>query len=1167
MYRHLALFTLTAAVVGVPAWAQAQILVRPLHSSFGRADVGPNGMVLTATGQSSAVGRSADDGGGSVHIGGWVSANPALADDDPFRLTDVRVSAVTPDSAVIAFQVSHDSEAVVRYGEDDNYGREVRVNRQEALRLPGLEPGELYHWRLDVTDGEGRHRGTRDLTLCTPALEELTNGLLEASYYRGRNFDELVTTRPEVGVDQPGRSDRDTDGDFRSGAGPDNFSVRWNGLFRAPEAGLYSWRTRQDDGIRLYVDGLKRIDQWREAGGTLANGASTRLDTGWHSLTVEFFNGVGPAYIRTDMRPPGGRLRTLRSDDIAYVSEDFFKPTIQPRDEEAQFECSGPDGARVQILPPEVLDCHDPNVRISSDQPDQLPLGGTRVVWTAENKLGYRTFFAEVVEIVDTVPPRIQAPAPVTVEARSPQGTVVQMPAPSALDVCDEEIDFTYEVCTDDEGAPCQACWTEDDEGQIAGARNAACNCEQTPSRFDVGVTTVTAIATDDGGNCASAAFEVNVRDTTPPTIVAGEIGPICDAAPIPLPTVRDNATAAEDIVVTCAIDDGEAGSCDGFIDLPFGGHTITYVATDEAGHRARATLEFTVGDEDPTPPTVTLLAATEGYTNGTGTVTFRIRDNCDPDPGYAFSPEGDEETEDGDEFTATYDHEGVFDVTMTADDFAGNETVITAPAFGIDRTDPTASFSGLDEPEDPEDVLTWPVFFPQDTVTFNAGARDRDGDANSGIGLLRVEMINVDTDDRRVLLDHAPEAEGVPLEGPTRLKNVACDEVLSDDDVPYCDAEGDLSMEDVPPGDYEFVVTVTDRAGNSTELRRYFVVMNWRIAMERTITLVQGLLDAGGLPDLSELFLSVIPDIGDVSLAAVSDPDLLGNALLNTSTMIAMLQFAEGEDVDTGDTRVWLNQGALDHVTRHRDEIADRVDADDSDLEAGDTHLDEAGEELAGDLFQASLISLINAFFRLEHADAPFIVETPEEAAAAAVRLQGEFAAYVAIDHAGGLDTMAEVLAIQRDITGRNLFNNALDNPNAAAANVNFLALMELLAEVSELLQAAQDDDNVWVRNWQWPVGLQVRTMAGAALGLTATELGDDIEDPQDALLAYTKDIYDDGVALIEDRLVDDALVLYVDNRCLIYEVYNHGGFDPAGIPPEGWECEDCVLTGDCEH
>jgi hypothetical protein len=268
---------------------------------------------------------------------------------------------------------------------------------------------------------------------------------------------------------------------------------------------------------------------------------------------------------------------------------------------------------------------------------------------------------------------------------------------------------------------------------------------------------------------------------------------------------------------------------------------------------------------------------------------------------------------------------------------------------------------------------------------------------------------------------------------------------------------------------------------------------------------------------------------------------------------------------VDVGDTSRWLAQGAIDDVRAHREDVAVRVQENDIDLLAADDHLLDAGDELAGESYQATVITLISAYFRLEHADAPFIVLDPQEAAQAAGRLGREFSAYLEIEHAGGQGIMAEVQAEQQIILDQNLFNNALNNPDQALANVAFLDLLVRLVELSDLLQSAQDGDNVWVRNWQWPVGLQVRVMAGVALELAAAALGDDFEDPQDSLLAETKLLYDAGIGLIDDRLVDEALVIYVDNRCVIFEVYNHSDFEPAGVPPEDWECAECVLTGDC--
>ncbi len=57
----------------------------------------------------------------------------------------------------------------------------------------------------------------------------------------------------------------------------------------------------------------------------------------------------------------------------------------------------------------------------------------------------------------------------------------------------------------------------------------------------------------------------------------------------------------------------------------------------------------------------------------------------------------------------------------------------------------------------------------------------------------------------------------------------------------------------------------------------------------------------------------------------------------------------------------------------------------------------------------------------------------------------------------------------------------------------------------------------------------------------------------------------YDEGIELLDDRLVDEALELYVDARCLVFEVYGRAGFEPRRAPPADWGCPACVATGDC--
>ncbi len=49
---------------------------------------------------------------------------------------------------------------------------------------------------------------------------------------------------------------------------PDDWSARWEGFLEAPATGMYSFVTKSDDGIRLWVNGLKLVDAWVPRGPT-----------------------------------------------------------------------------------------------------------------------------------------------------------------------------------------------------------------------------------------------------------------------------------------------------------------------------------------------------------------------------------------------------------------------------------------------------------------------------------------------------------------------------------------------------------------------------------------------------------------------------------------------------------------------------------------------------------------------------------------------------------------------------------------------------------------------------------------------------------------------------------------------------------------------------------
>ncbi|MCC7372446.1 MAG: PQQ-dependent sugar dehydrogenase [Chloroflexi bacterium] len=79
-----------------------------------------------------------------------------------------------------------------------------------------------------------------------------------------------------------------------SGIGADNFSVRWSGTHDF-DAGTYTFRVFSDDGVRLRVDGVTILDQWKSqaAGWEIQR----TLTDGPHQIEVDYYEGAAGATI------------------------------------------------------------------------------------------------------------------------------------------------------------------------------------------------------------------------------------------------------------------------------------------------------------------------------------------------------------------------------------------------------------------------------------------------------------------------------------------------------------------------------------------------------------------------------------------------------------------------------------------------------------------------------------------------------------------------------------------------------------------------------------------------------------------------------------------------------------------------------------------------------
>ncbi len=171
--------------------------------------------------------------------------------------------------------------------------------------------------------------------------------------------------------------------------------------------------------------------------------------------------------------------------------------------------------------------------------------------------------------VLDTVPPVLNLPANLTLEATSSAGAVA-----------------TYTATADDNL-----------EGSVPVSFSIPSG-----NVFPIGTTTVTATATDSGGNTATGTFTVTVRDTAGPTLnLPADITLEADgpAGAVATYTATASDTVNGDVPVTFSIPSGST--------FALGTTTVTVTATDAAGNNATGT--FTVTVRDTTNPTLTLPA------------------------------------------------------------------------------------------------------------------------------------------------------------------------------------------------------------------------------------------------------------------------------------------------------------------------------------------------------------------------------------------------------------------------------------------------------------------------------------------------------------------------------------------------------------------------------
>ena len=171
-----------------------------------------------------------------------------------------------------------------------------------------------YYYRVIGIDAAGNRFPSREVV--GSALRIGTGSGLDGAYYDTVDLSGALTMS---------RTDAVVDFNWGVGSpdallGADNFSVRWTGGVQAAVTGDFVFATNSADGVRLWVDGRRLIDNWTDHGDTLNSSPPVHLEAGRrYEIKLESYEKTGTAIVRLQWSYPGQARQVIPQSQLYPV--------------------------------------------------------------------------------------------------------------------------------------------------------------------------------------------------------------------------------------------------------------------------------------------------------------------------------------------------------------------------------------------------------------------------------------------------------------------------------------------------------------------------------------------------------------------------------------------------------------------------------------------------------------------------------------------------------------------------------------------------------------------------------------------------------------------------------------------------------------------------------
>jgi hypothetical protein len=157
-----------------------------------------------------------------------------------------------------------------------------------------------------VTNVQGMSFDDRGVLRVSTGSGGTTTTALTANYYSGTSLGSLVLSRAETSIDNGWST-----GSPHASVPVDNFSARWDGSLRPTSTGNHTFQVVADDGVRLWVNNVLVIDQWKDQSATTYS-ATVALTAGVTvPVRMEYYEKSGSAEARLRWSGPTFAMKTI----------------------------------------------------------------------------------------------------------------------------------------------------------------------------------------------------------------------------------------------------------------------------------------------------------------------------------------------------------------------------------------------------------------------------------------------------------------------------------------------------------------------------------------------------------------------------------------------------------------------------------------------------------------------------------------------------------------------------------------------------------------------------------------------------------------------------------------------------------------------------------------